>query len=179
MTAALPRALGAGAARAWRTTLTGTVALLLAACRPPEPVRNAAEPVLEDPRRTFERGKELARLGDSLRAEQYLARALERGHDPPETLRWLIGVCVDGARLRAAIHYARPHIEAHPEALRLRYVVATLYLGLAQPLPARAELREIVLRAPRWAEARALLDGVEAELARKGLARVDGAEARP
>jgi predicted Zn-dependent protease len=179
MTAALPRALRTCAARAWRTALVASLALLACSCRAPEPARSAAEPAVEDPRRTFERGKELARLGDSLRAEQYLARALERGHHPPETLRWLIGVCVDGARLRAAIHYARPYIEAHPEALRLRYVVATLYLGLGQPLPARTELRDIVLRAPRWAEARALLAAVEAELARAALARSERAEAQP
>jgi predicted Zn-dependent protease len=158
MTAALPRALLA-------------LALLGTACRAPEPARDAAATAaIEDPRHTFERGKELALLGDSLRAEQYLSRALERGHDPPETLRWLIRVCVDGSRLRAAIHYARPYIEAHPDALRLRYVVATLYLGLGQPLPARAELQDISRREPRWADARELLAVVDAELARAEVA---------
>lgn len=166
MTAVLPCALCNGVARAWRAALVGAV-LLASACRAPAPAQSTAEPS-EDPRRTFERGKELALLGDSLRAEQYLARALERGHDPPETLRWLIGVCVTGARLRAAIHYARPYLEAHPEALRLRYVVATLYLGLGQPQHARAELHAIARRAPRWTDARALLDGIEADLARSG-----------
>lgn len=160
MTVALPRALCTGTARAC------AVVAMAVACRAPEPAQSAAELTsAEDSRLSFERGKELALHGESLRAEQYLARALERGHDPPETLRWLIGACVDGSRLRAAIHYARPYIEAHPEALRLRYVVATLYLGLGQPLPAREQLRDIVLRAPEWSAARGLLDVVEARLA--------------
>jgi tetratricopeptide (TPR) repeat protein len=133
-------------------------------CRAQEPARSAAARVApDDAQRSFERGKELALLGDSVRAEQYLAAALQRGHAPPETLRWLIGVCVNGSRLRAAIHYARPYLEAHPEAVRLRYVVATLYLGLGQPLPARELLLEIVERTPAWADPHYLLGVVEWE----------------
>jgi hypothetical protein len=162
MTAALPRAR--------RTALCAATFAVALGCRAPEPAHSAAQPSRdEDSRLSFERGKELALHGESLRAEQYLARALERGHDPPETLRWLIGACVDGSRLRAAIHYARPYVEAHPDALRLRYVVATLYLGLGQPLPARQHLRDIVQRAPGWADARDLLDLVEAQLAQRAV----------
>jgi tetratricopeptide (TPR) repeat protein len=147
-----------------RALLVLAVLALAVACRAPEPAQNPRVlGVLDDGRRAFERGRELARLGDSVRAEQYLAAALARGYAPPETLRWLLGVCIQGSRLRAAVHYATPYLAAHPEAARLRYVVATLYLGLAQPLPARDELLELLARAPAYADAHYLLGVIEWE----------------
>jgi tetratricopeptide (TPR) repeat protein len=134
------------------------------ACTTPRPAPNAAERAAPDAARSaFERGKQLALRGDTLRAEQYLATALSAGYAEDQTLRWLIGVCVKGSRLRAAIHYAEPYLEAHPEALSLRYVVATLFFGIGQSLRAREHLLEIVARAPDWAEAHYLLGVVESE----------------
>jgi tetratricopeptide (TPR) repeat protein len=139
-------------------------AIAASACHAPAPASAPSAPSPGDEaQRAFERGRELARLGDSVRAEQYLAAALRGGYQPLETLRWLIGVCSAGSRLRAAIHYAEPYLAAHPEAAGLRYVVATLLLGLGQPLRARELLLEIAERAPELGDARYLLGLVEWE----------------
>lgn len=86
--------------------------------------------------------------GDSVRAEQYLAAALREGHEWREALPPLLRVCLTGSRLRAGLNYATPYLRSHPDELWLRYLVATVYLGLGQPLRAREHLHAIRGKAP-------------------------------
>ncbi len=114
-------------------------------------------------RALFERGLSLAAEGDSVRAEQYLAAALREGHDWREALPPLLRVCLTGSRLRAGLNYANPYLKSHPDELWLRYLVATVYLGLGQPLRAREHLHAIRGKAPYEGRTEYLLGQTEWE----------------
>jgi tetratricopeptide (TPR) repeat protein len=111
----------------------------------------------------FERGVQLEREGDSVRAEQYLAGALREGYDWEQALPPLLRVCLTGSRLRAGLNYATPYLKAHPEAVWLRYLISTVYLGLGQPVKAREHLLAIEGKAPYQARTQYLLGQTEWE----------------
>jgi tetratricopeptide (TPR) repeat protein len=111
----------------------------------------------------FERGQALAAEGDSVRAEQYLATALREGYDWQAALPQLLRVCLTGSRLRAGLNYATPYLKTHPDVTWLRYLVATVYLGLGQPLRAREHLTAIEGQAPYTARTEYLLGLTEWE----------------
>ncbi len=151
------------------TRLLRTCALLwglgLAAC-------TAHVPAPEHPPRTdaaaaaqalYEQGSRLARLGDSVRAEQYLAAALREGYDPERVLPQLMRVCLNESRLRAALNHALPYLKKHPDAIWLRYLVATVYLGLEQPFHAREQLLAIEAQTPGNGRTQYLLGQTEWE----------------
>lgn len=98
-----------------------------------------------------------------MRAEQYLAAALREGHDWREALPPLLRVCLTGSRLRAGLNYASPYLRSHPDELWLRYLVATVHLGLGQPLRAREHLQAIRGKAPYEARTEYLLGQTEWE----------------
>jgi predicted Zn-dependent protease len=114
-------------------------------------------------RALYERGLALVGEGDSVRAEQYLAAALREGHDWRQTLPPLLRVCLTGSRLRAGLNYAGPYLRSHPDELWLRYLVATVYLGLGQPLRAREHLHAIRGKTPYEARTEYLLGHTEWE----------------
>ncbi len=95
-----------------------------------------------------ERGRAFAAVGDSTRAEEYLAAALEAGADPKEVLPLLMKVCVSAGRYRAAIAYGEGHLRRHPEDARTRFVVGTLYAALGENKPARENLERAVEERP-------------------------------
>ncbi|HKO89827.1 MAG TPA: hypothetical protein VJU61_01670 [Polyangiaceae bacterium] len=114
-------------------------------------------------RALFERGIALTREGDSVRAEQYLAAAMREGYDWEVALPLLMRVCLTGSRLRAALNYASPYLKKYPDAVWLRYLVATVYLGLGQPLHAREHLLAIQGMPPYEARTQYLLGQTEWE----------------
>lgn len=103
--------------------------------------------------RLFARGTQLAEEGDLTRAEQYLSGALLRGGPPERVLPRLLRVCVGAQRFRAAVEYARPYLERHPEAWALRFLVASIHSGLGEPHSARRHLELVLQYNPRHAEA--------------------------
>jgi tetratricopeptide (TPR) repeat protein len=111
----------------------------------------------------FERGMQFEREGDSVRAEQYLAGALREGYDWEQALPPLLRVCLTGSRLRAGLNYAAPYLKAHPDAVWLRYLISTVYLGLGQPVKAREHLLAIEGEAPYQARTQYLLGQTEWE----------------
>lgn len=118
----------------------------------PEEVR-----VLEEehsPERLLARGRALARLGDHVRAEQYLSAALDRGAKPAEALPPLLRVCIEARKFRVALDYAEPYLRQDPGDLGLRFVVASLYSTIGEPDAAKRHLEEIVRRQPDNAEVR-------------------------
>lgn len=129
----------------------------------PPPPPSPSERAETAARELFEQGSTLAREGDSVRAEQYLAAALRQGHDPERVLPALMRVCLTGSRLRAALNYASPYLKQHPDAVWLRYLVATVYLGLRQPFRAREHLLMIETQAPEHARSQYLLGLTEWE----------------
>jgi tetratricopeptide (TPR) repeat protein len=111
----------------------------------------------------FERGMQFEKEGDSVRAEQYLAGALREGYDWEQALPPLLRVCLTGSRLRAALNYATPYLKAHPDAVWLRYLISTVYLGLGQPVKAREHLLAIEGKPPYQARTQYLLGQTEWE----------------
>lgn len=96
----------------------------------------------------YDRGMELAQNDDYVRAEQYLAAAMERGHPENAVMGPLIASCVRSSRMSAALGYAEPYLERHPEAWSLRLLVATIHMGLGEPAEARNHLLQVTLDQP-------------------------------
>ncbi len=115
--------------------------------------RNAAE--------LFRRGQQAAEQGDTVRAEQYLSMALDRGFDEKKVLPIMLRVCLSSSRLRAALNHAEPYLREHPNDRSLRYLVATIYLSLGQLDDARIELNHLLRLDAKNADAYYLLGVLE------------------
>jgi tetratricopeptide (TPR) repeat protein len=98
-----------------------------------------------------------------VRAEQYLALAIERGADQREVLPLLLSVCVSSSRMRAALDHAAPYLEQHPEDDSLRYLIATIHVALGQTEEARASLELLLHGNPQSPEAHYLLGVLDAQ----------------
>jgi tetratricopeptide (TPR) repeat protein len=105
----------------------------------------------------FALGRAAARAGDATRAEQYLLASLAEGYDPAAALPVLLRVCVSQRRLRAALDHAERHLRQAPAGPELRYLVATLRIGVGETDSARAELERLATGAPESAPAHFLL----------------------
>lgn len=111
----------------------------------------------------FQRGRESADRGDTVRAEQYLELALDRGYERRQVLPLLLRVCLSSGRLRSALNYAEPELRARPDDAELRYLVASIHLGLGQHGQAHDELEQLLRLNPSHAAALYLLGVVEAD----------------
>lgn len=151
--------LGRGACRSFgrsTATLGMALALVCGACGASSTPPNA-RPAMPDPladveaEELYAHGAALAQQGDSMRAEQYIVAAVERGFSVDEALPLLIQVCVASDRLSSALSHAEPHLRQHPDRWPLRHVVGTLYLGLGRVDDAQRELERVVDQAPNAA----------------------------
>jgi Tfp pilus assembly protein PilF len=95
-----------------------------------------------------DRGKGFAAVGDSTRAEEYLAAALDAGADPKEILPLLLSVCVQTGRYRSAIQHAENQLRRHPDDVRTKFVLGTLYAAIGENKEARSRLEEVVVARP-------------------------------
>jgi len=129
----------------------------------------AGESASRDATELFRRGEQDAQQGDTVRAEQYLSMALERGFDEAKVLPIMLRVCLSSSRLRAALNHAEPYLRQHPNDEKLRYLVATIHLGLGQFDEARINLNHLLRLDPNDAKAHYLLgvleSGAQPELA--------------
>lgn len=100
----------------------------------------------------FARGRAYLTRGDSIRAEQYLTAAIDRGYPEREAMPLVIRACVASARLSSALGYAEPYLSRHPGDWSLRYLVATLHQGLGHFDRARHELEQVMHDAPEASE---------------------------
>lgn len=105
----------------------------------------------------YDQGVTLANSGDLVRAEQYLAAAIQRGGPPDRILPRLLRVCIAAQRYRAAIEYARPFLDHRPDAWPLQYLLATIHMGLGEPQSARQRLELVLHYNPRYGEAEFVL----------------------
>lgn len=111
----------------------------------------------------FQRGRQSADRGDTVRAEQYLELALDKGYARSRVLPVLLSVCLSSGRLRSALNYAEPELRLRPDDAELRYLVASIHLGLGQRDEARDELEQLLRLNPDQAAALYLLGVVEAD----------------
>jgi tetratricopeptide (TPR) repeat protein len=100
------------------------------------------------PDKLIARAKAFAVVGDTTRAEQYYAAALEVGAPDASVTPQLVEVCIRDGRYRAAIEYAAPYVKRHPADLRMRYVLGTLYQGIGDARSAREQLEAVVGKSP-------------------------------
>ena len=122
-----------------------------------EPQSPLASEHLDTAPRLFERGRQAAAAGDTVRAEQYLSLAIQEGYDARRALQLLLTVCLQGSRLRAALDHAAIYMLAHPQDESVRYLVATLHLILDQPDEARLDLETLLRSNPKNADAHFLM----------------------
>ncbi len=101
----------------------------------------------------LDRGKGFAAVGDTTRAEEYLAAALDQGADPREVMPLLLEVCVRTGRYRSAIQHGEDHLRKHPDDLRTRFVVGTLYVAIGETKDAKSNLETVVTARPDDARA--------------------------
>jgi tetratricopeptide (TPR) repeat protein len=139
-----------------RCSLTACAALLLIGCA----AREGMAP--EHPRRgepapssaaLFARGQAFARAGDSSRAEEYMTLAVREGYPEQQAVLPIVRVCAEASRFQAALDHALPFLRRHPQAWRLRIVVASLQAALDRPAEAAAELRRVLAQRPGAAPA--------------------------
>lgn len=140
-----------------RRALPAVTALaLLAGCASASgrhPPASPSEPPAElSAERLYERGLEAGRTGDSTRAEQYLAAALERGYPAEQAFPELLGTCIAADRFDVALHYARARLLHRPQAWALRYLVASLHLATGQDAPALVEIERLIAERPERGE---------------------------
>lgn len=102
-------------------------------------------------------GRDAAQRGDSVRAEQYLAMAMEEGADARVVMPILLKACIRSSHLRTALNHAEPHLLANPEDDELRKLVANIHLGLGQTADARRELGLLLQRSESNPDAHYLL----------------------
>lgn len=142
--------------------VAGALCLLLAfgafGCAPPTPAENAQKDMQVFKRessveRLVERGRGFAAVGDYTRAEEYLAAALEQGADARKVLPELLEICVHTGKFRSAIQHAENHLRRHPDDVRTRFVVATLYAALNETREAKKQLQTVVEVRPNEAKA--------------------------
>jgi Flp pilus assembly protein TadD len=107
------------------------------------------------------RGQDAAFRGDAARAEQYLALAIERGAERRTVIPALLRACLASSHLRAALNHAEPYLRDHPEQDPLRYLVATIRLGLGQVAAARHDLQLLLARDPSNPDAHYLLGVID------------------
>lgn len=129
----------------------------------PRPAPNTA---VENERRPaaelVELGRRAALRGDAVRAEQYLALAIEQGADAKRVMPLLLRACITSSHLRAALNHAEPYLLDHPNDDGLRYLVATIHVGLGQVTAARRELGLLLQRNADNADAHYLLGILDA-----------------
>ncbi len=106
----------------------------------------------ETPEKLFAAGKAYASVGDTTRAEEYLAAAMSRGGDEKTIVPLLIGVCVHDGRYRSAIQYAEPYVQKHPSDVKTRFLLGTLYSAVGDSARARSELEWVVAAEPDKAD---------------------------
>ena len=125
------------------------------------PASPSSDTSVSDATELFRRGQQAASQGDTVRAEQYLTMALERGFDEKKVLLVMLRACLSSNRLRAALDHAERYLREHPDEQSLRYLVATLHLSLGQLEQARIDLTHLVRVNSKNANAHYLLGVLE------------------
>lgn len=116
------------------------------AVSPQAPITDPLEE--QNAQQLYDAGVRIAHQGDYIRAEQYLTAARDHGFPEDQVLPLLMEVCVHSSRYSAAVGYAEPYLETHPDDWRLRQLLATIQMGLGNSAAARLSLEHVVAEAP-------------------------------
>lgn len=120
-------------------------------------------PVPQTSKHLLREAEALARVGETIRAEQYFSAALDMGASADEVLPKLVGVCVRAGRFRSAVGYATPYLRRQPNNVNLRYLMAALYAGLGESSRASQELVRVFAQVPHHTAALRLASELEQE----------------
>lgn len=101
----------------------------------------------------LEQGRELSRLGQSVRAEQYLLAAWDAGASVDEVAPLLIEVCVKDGRLRSALFYVARVRRMQPSNTAILQLSATLHSALGQSERAEQDVAALEILEPTQPEA--------------------------
>jgi Tfp pilus assembly protein PilF len=130
-------------------TFLGT---LLTACNPTPgatvQARMATMKEEETVDKLVDRGKAFAAIGDTTRAEQYFAAALAQGKNEASIEPLLLSVCIADGRYRVAIEYGEQYLKKHPNDVRVRFVLGTIYLAVGDASAARSTLESVIEAKP-------------------------------
>lgn len=147
-----------------RRTYPQLLALLLLGCASaPKPAAVAPANDVPPAAELVAQGQGAAKRGDAVRAEQYLAMALQQGAEKSLVMPMLLRACLRSSHLRAALNHAQPYLLEHPEDDALRFLVATVHVGLGQRADARRELNLLLERSPTDADGHYLLGILDAD----------------
>lgn len=117
-----------------RLALPMILLLSLAGCmsqRQGQPQPPPSDPIATTPAAELRaKGLAYARRGDLTRAQQYLSAAQAKGFDEKVIVPELVKICIAASRLRAALAFAEPYVDKHPEDAGMNYVVGTIHLAL-------------------------------------------------
>ncbi len=133
-------------------------AFVLSGCGPATPAEKA-QAEMETFRKEattnnlLDRGRAFAAVGDTTRAEEYLAAALDQGADAREVMPLLFEVCVRTGRYRSAIQHGENHLRKHPDDVRTRFIVGTLYVAIGETKEAKSNLEAVATARPNDAKA--------------------------
>ena len=108
-------------------------------------------------REQLDLGLLFARAGDSVRAEQYLAAALDSGADPNTALLPLLKLCIQASRLEAAAQYAEIYLKDVTAQRELEMLLGGLFITLDQSEKAILHLSRVTKQYPNHALAHFLL----------------------
>jgi tetratricopeptide (TPR) repeat protein len=145
-----------------RATIAKFAGVLLAACvsaacvRTPGAEMERRVEIAEresEPQRLLARARAFAQIGDYTRAEQYIDAARLSGANPDQVLPLLLEVCIKDRRYRSAVQHTQDYLRKRPAAYRVRFMLATLYVGLAEADAARRELERVLRQEPDYAAA--------------------------
>jgi len=142
-------------------TRLALAALLCTACAtsatsPAAPPAQTTAPI-DTAEGLYARGTRAAREGDMIRAEQYMTLAVRAGYPRERAVAAIVEACLSSSRLRAALSHAEPHLRRHPDAWRLRLLVAAVQAALGRVDRAIDELERVTTQVPDAAEAHYLL----------------------
>jgi tetratricopeptide (TPR) repeat protein len=93
------------------------------------------------------------RIGDGLRAQQYLRAASQAGASTQQTLPWLMRLYIADGQYRLAIDAAGEHLRSHPDQVELRLLLAGLYEVTQLEAAAIEQYERVLTRAPSEARA--------------------------
>ncbi|HMJ11654.1 MAG TPA: tetratricopeptide repeat protein, partial [Polyangiaceae bacterium] len=110
-----------------------------------------------EPARLLARARAFAQIGDFTRAEQYIDAARSSGADADDVLPLLLEVCIKDRRYRSAVQHSEDYLRRRPAAYRVRFMLATLYVGLEEAEAARRELERVLRAEPEHADAHYML----------------------
>ncbi|MDB4943900.1 MAG: hypothetical protein JWP97_3434 [Labilithrix sp.] len=125
----------------------------VAACGPSTPAEKAQADMATFQKESstsnlVERGKAFWAIGDTTRAEDYLSAALDQGADPRIVMPMLMKICVQTGRYRSGIQHAENHLRKHPEDVRTRFVLGTLYAAIGETKDAKDALEKVIAERP-------------------------------